>query len=80
MCEEPLMGVCFVIENIIIDYGSQGEGEMVKQKVENDGNLDGKGGKPTCPTGEPEEIQNPGKSIKAGGMRVRLPHAVQFYI
>ncbi|CAB4024121.1 Elongation factor Tu GTP-binding domain-containing 1, partial [Paramuricea clavata] len=65
LCEEPLMGVCFIIENIIIDYSSQGEGEMVKQKVENDGNLHlyGKGGKLTCPTEEPEEIQNPVTSL-----------------
>ena len=35
LCEEPLMGVCFVIENIIIDYNCEGEEDLVKVKVEN---------------------------------------------
>ncbi|XP_028407033.1 elongation factor-like GTPase 1 isoform X2 [Dendronephthya gigantea] len=35
LCEEPLMGVCFVIENIIIDYGFDGEEDLDKEKVEN---------------------------------------------
>ena len=58
LCEEPLMGVCFVIEDIIIDYGPQGEVDLDRKS----GNscLDGKGGRDILPKGEPEEIQNPG--------------------
>ncbi len=62
------MGVCFVIENIIIDYSFQGESDVDKQKVENNGNscLDAKAGKLSCPKADSEKIQNRGKSFKVG--------------
>ena len=52
LCEEPLMGVCFVIENIAIDYSQD----------DDDSHLESKASQLTCDSGGTTAIQDPGKS------------------
>ena len=57
LCEEPLMGVCFVIEDIVIDYRTQGELDV--DKLDGHPCLEGKSVRPSFPKEESKEIQNP---------------------
>ena len=60
LCEEPLMGVCFVIENIIIDYShDDGDGSSHLDEPDKPDQL-------TCGNGRIGVIQDSGMSNKVG--------------
>lgn len=58
LCEEPLMGVCYIIENIMVDNNSQRESDQFKQSV-----MDVKDVHLDYTDGGAGEVQNTGRYV-----------------